>query len=109
MGWVSLPGVACAALLLTLTARGVAAQTCVGDCTGDGNVSIDDLIRGVNIALGKQPLSSCTAFDSHNDGNVSVAELVQAVGAALDGCPQGIDPNADHLTRRRRARSRARA
>ena len=92
MGWVSLPGVASVALLLTLTARGVAAQTCVGDCTGNGNVSIDDLIRGVNIALGKQPLSSCTALDRNNNGEVSVAELVQAVGAALDGCPQASTP-----------------
>ncbi|MBX3024528.1 hypothetical protein KF840_06420 [bacterium] len=59
---------------------------CVGDCTGDGSVSVADLIVGVNIALGNQPVDNCPAFDVNGDGMVSISELIQAVGNALDGC-----------------------
>src|SRR5262245_38594897 len=65
----------------------VEAQTCAGDCAGDGSVTVDDLVRGVNIALGLQPLSNCTAMDSDGGGTVTVGELVRAVNSALRGCP----------------------
>jgi len=35
-----------------LVASRAPAQTCVGDCNGDGMVAINELITGVNIALG---------------------------------------------------------
>ncbi|HSP96947.1 MAG TPA: dockerin type I domain-containing protein [Candidatus Dormibacteraeota bacterium] len=60
--------------------------TCVGDCNGDGMVSVADLIVGVNIALGNQPIANCPAFDVNGDGMVSISELIAAVGNALDGC-----------------------
>ena len=72
-------------MLATRSARGGAA-VCGGDCATDGAVSIDDLIAGVNIALGTQPLSACTAMDMNGDGQVSVDELIRAVAAALGGC-----------------------
>lgn len=59
---------------------------CVGDCSGDGRVSIDELIRGVNIALGTQPVAACPPFDADGNGAVDIAELVTAVNAALAGC-----------------------
>ena len=49
-------------------------------------VTIDELIRGVNIALGNTPLSNCPAFDANGDGEVTIDELIRAVNAALDGC-----------------------
>jgi hypothetical protein len=55
----------------------------VGDCNRDGRVSIDELIRGVNIALGRQPVSQCTPFDRVPDGRVTVAELVRGVSNSL--------------------------
>lgn len=61
-------------------------STCVGDCDGDGSVSISELIAGVNIALGTQPLSRCPAFDP-DGGGVAISDLVTAVNNALDGCP----------------------
>jgi len=51
----------------------------VGDCNKDGKVLINELVRGVNIALGNQPLSECTPFDRSRDGNVSIDELIRGV------------------------------
>ena len=38
--------------------------SCAGDCNGDGSVAINELILGVNIALGTSPLSACAAIDA---------------------------------------------
>jgi Cohesin domain/EF hand len=63
-----------------------AAPPCTGDCNGDGAVTIDELIRGVNIALGSRPLSDCPAMDRDGDGAVSISELITAVNMTLLGC-----------------------
>jgi len=60
---------------------------CPGDCDGDGTVTIAELIRAVNIALGSLPLSACPAADVGGDGQVSISDLISAVNASLDGCP----------------------
>lgn len=60
--------------------------TCAGDCDGGGGVTVDELIRGVDIALGNHPVSGCTAFDGDGSGTVTIDELVNAVQAALGGC-----------------------
>jgi hypothetical protein len=65
----------------------VSGQTCVGDCGGGGEVTVDELITGVNVALGVTPLSTCPAFDANGDEEVTVEEILQAVNSALDGCP----------------------
>lgn len=59
---------------------------CVGDCAGDAAVTIDELIRAVQIALGAFPLTMCDAADNDRNGVVSIDELVRAVGKALEGC-----------------------
>jgi glucose/arabinose dehydrogenase len=63
-----------------------AAQSCAGDCGGDGVVSVDDLVRAVNVALNLQPIANCGAADPGGDGRVSIDELIRAVGSALRGC-----------------------
>lgn len=60
---------------------------CVGDCNGNGTVSIGELISGVNIALGNANVSTCTAFDPNGNGTVSINELISGVNNALNGCP----------------------
>jgi hypothetical protein len=60
---------------------------CVGDCDDSGRVAVDELVKGVNIALANADLSTCSAFDANGDHKVTVDELVQAVNAALNGCP----------------------
>lgn len=67
---------------------------CPGDCAGDGSVTIGDLVVGVNIALGLQPVSACSPMDSNDNGSVTVDDLVRAVSAALDGCPSSRTPTA---------------
>jgi hypothetical protein len=60
---------------------------CPGDCNADGAVKVDELVKGVNIALGTTAVGECVAFDINDDGQVTVAELIKAVNAALTGCP----------------------
>jgi len=72
--------------LLFLLAAGTASAQCPGDCNGDGEVRIEELVLGVRIALG-EPLALCPAFDATPDGVVRIDELVRAAGNALDGCP----------------------
>jgi len=60
--------------------------SCSGDCNNDGTVAINELIIGVNIALGSTPASQCPAFDANGDGQVVISELISAVNAALNGC-----------------------
>lgn len=59
---------------------------CAGDCDGNARVGIDELVRGVGIALGSTPAATCPAFDGDGDAMVSIAELITAVTAALNGC-----------------------
>ena len=74
-----------AALLVAVALPALA--ECTGDCNGDGVVAVNELVAGVNIALGSAAVSSCPAFDANGDGQVTVNELIQAVNAALNGCP----------------------
>lgn len=60
---------------------------CVGDCDCNGPVEISDLIRAVSIALGRIPISCCSAIDvSPVDGMVGINELITAVNSSLMGC-----------------------
>ena len=65
---------------------------CRGDCNHDGRVTVDELVRGVDLLLGSQVASeACSALDANADGIVSVDELVAAIAAALEGCTAGHD------------------
>ena len=59
---------------------------CTGDCDGSGDVGINELISGVNIALGNTAVDSCPAFDADHNGSVEIQELIAAVNNALGGC-----------------------
>src|SRR5690242_5095754 len=78
----------CALMIsLAMLAMPARAQAVAGDCSGDGSVTVDELIIGVNIALGEAPLSSCPVFDVDGDGTVTIDELIAAVNLALSGGP----------------------
>lgn len=61
--------------------------SCVGDCNDDCLISIDEVVRGVGIFLGVQPLSACPPFDKDFSGSLTVEELVTSVNFGLGGCP----------------------
>jgi len=78
---------AAAVAVVILAIGGTARAQCVGDCDSSGTVSINELIRGVNISLGLQDLSMCEAMDGNGNNAVAINELIQAVNFSLDGCP----------------------
>jgi hypothetical protein len=78
-------------LALAVQAMPTDAQECGGDCNGDRNVSVDELIRGVRIALGELALGECASVDVGGDGTVEVADLIAAVGHLLAGDCAGGD------------------
>lgn len=59
---------------------------CVGDCDGDGRVSVDEILTMVNIALGTFSPAECAAADGNGDGEVTVDEITRALDHALRGC-----------------------
>jgi hypothetical protein len=65
----------------------IAPGACVGDCNGDHQVTVNELIQIVNIALGTARVSACPAGDANGDGQVTVNEIVAGVNNALNGCP----------------------
>ncbi len=62
------------------------ARGCAGDCNGDGEVTVDEIVRAVAIALGSVPVESCLAADGNGDVEITVDEIVAGVNAALRGC-----------------------
>jgi hypothetical protein len=63
-----------------------AGRPCWGDCSGDGAVTVDELIVGVNLALGTQSVDTCRLAYSVNDSRVSIDELIRAIDVSLAGC-----------------------
>ena len=59
---------------------------CVGDCDGSGEVTVDEIVTLVNIALGSAASSACTAGDSDGNGSIEINEIIKAVNNAADGC-----------------------
>jgi hypothetical protein len=77
---------------LLLAGPAAATPVCTGDCNGDGVVSIDELVNGVNILLDNMPVTRCSACDRDGNGTVSVDEVIDAVRSSLNGCPATPTP-----------------
>jgi len=52
-------------------------------------VEINELVLGVAISLGEQPISACPAFDANGSGEVTIEEIIRAIANAQFGCPVG--------------------
>lgn len=61
-------------------------EDCPGDCNGDGVAAVNELIVGVNIALGNAAVPNCLPVDVDRNGRVTIDELIRAVASALNGC-----------------------
>ncbi|MFN8644747.1 MAG: hypothetical protein U0802_24935 [Candidatus Binatia bacterium] len=75
------------AAVIGLWQGGAMAASCAGDCDGNETVTVDDLVKGVTVALGSATVDTCASLDADGDGTVSIAELIRAVGYLLEGCP----------------------
>jgi hypothetical protein len=71
-------------------AVGLTGYTCGGDCDRDRTVTVDELVKGVSIAIGATPLDQCAAFDCDGNGQVTVDCLIKGVKDALQGCPSKV-------------------
>jgi hypothetical protein len=74
----------------TATPTATPTPSCPGDCGGDGEVTVAELVKGVDIALGTAAVSDCLVFDRNQDGAVTIEELLKAVAAVLDGCATAL-------------------
>jgi len=61
-----------------------------GDCDRNLKISIDELLRGVNIVLGTAPVADCPRFDMDDNGVVAITDLIAAVASAF--APPMRDP-----------------
>lgn len=81
-----------ATVALGLSAPVFAQPACVGDCDGDGSVTVDEVITMVNIALGTAAVETCAAGDGDGSGDITVDEILSGVTNALEGCSGDPDP-----------------
>jgi len=89
--WTSFEGGGTADLIVC--SRSSKPLACVGDCNDDGQVTIDELLKMVRIALSDAAMSVCMAGDANGDDQITVDEIVAAVRTALDRCPEGSVKN----------------
>ncbi len=60
--------------------------SCAGNCDQEGDVTVNDIITMVNIALGNANVSACAAGDIDGSGDITINEIIAAVNNALNGC-----------------------
>lgn len=59
---------------------------CVGDCDGDGHVTVDELLRVLMIALGASSVDNCP-HGLPGEPIIDVDDLVTIINNMLNGCP----------------------
>lgn len=69
------------------TPFGCGAEFCEGDCDSSGQVTVDELLKGVEISLGA-PLDMCPAYVAADSGSLPIDALVRAINHLLNGCPE---------------------
>lgn len=60
--------------------------SCIGDCNGDGVVSVDEVVKLIVIALGRVEVAACLSGDGDASGSIEVDEIVTALQRSLNGC-----------------------
>jgi len=59
---------------------------CGGDCDGSGDVTVDEIVTAINIALSGAGIEACVAGDRNEDGEITVDEILLLVNNALSSC-----------------------
>jgi hypothetical protein len=62
-------------------------ETCVGACSVAGAVTVDDILKLVNISLNLAPPDSCSEGNP-NGGQIETEDLIVALKNLLVGCPK---------------------
>jgi hypothetical protein len=75
-----------AALVVVLFEARPTWARCTGDCSGNGDVAIDELMTAVNIALGQTPATPCPG--ACPSPPICIDYLLSAVSSALNGCAE---------------------
>lgn len=84
-------------LCTVVCVRRADAVTCAGDLNNDGDVTVDELIRGVQAALTgcdgatAAVLSACPG-DLNGDRVVTLDEIIATINSGLNGCDAGATP-----------------
>jgi len=60
--------------------------SCPGDCDGNGEVQVHEIVALSSIASGTGDLSSCRDGDRDDNGHISIDELISSVTSAYRGC-----------------------
>lgn len=59
---------------------------CAGDCNRDGQVTVNEIVTSVGIAVAESDLEACPPADIDGSDEVTVDELVVIVDNAMSGC-----------------------
>lgn len=70
--WVMLV-VGCALGIAPRWASATVYGSCSGDCSGDGEVTINEVLMAVNMGLGTTAVTACPAADTNGDGSLTIA------------------------------------
>jgi hypothetical protein len=79
--------IAVVTILTSLGATAAESAACAGDCHEDGEVTVDELVTGVRIALDFATVDQCASINADGDDEVTLDEITSAVKVALAGCP----------------------
>jgi para-nitrobenzyl esterase len=64
--------------------------TCVGDCDGNGNVTVDEILTGLTMILGIGGGGACRGYSGAQ--TIAVPEMVAAINNVLEGCAPRFAP-----------------
>lgn len=59
---------------------------CGGDCDGNGETTVDELVQSIGIALGEAEIDRCFRADRDDSDSLTVDEILAGVQTALEGC-----------------------
>lgn len=60
--------------------------SCAGDCDDGGDVTVNEIVTLVNIALERAPMSMCPIGNTDGNQQITINEILTAVNRALAGC-----------------------
>jgi len=84
---------------MILTAGSSKAQSCAGDCDGDGRISFVELIAQTRVVLGEVAAPVCAAMDHNADGILTIEDLISVRSDALCGCGRQCPTRTPSRTR----------